>query len=97
MIWQGGVKVTEKDKEITITFIDKSDKIFAQTKIKSDQVYTDCIVKTMDSSRGYAVRLQKPNGGYLWIGVAFRDRNDAFDFGVVFQDNAQRKKMDKDP
>ena len=51
----------------------------------------------MDSSRGYAVRLQKPNGGYLWIGVAFRDRNDAFDFGVVFQDNAQRKKMDKDP
>ena len=42
-------------------------------------------MKTEDSSRGYAVRLKKPTGGFLWIGIAFRDRNDAFDFGVVFQ------------
>ena len=84
-------------KAITIAFIDKKDKLFATTTIQANQNYTECIVKTLDSSRGYAVRLQKPNGGYLWIGVAFRDRNDAFDFGVVFQDNAQRKKMDSDP
>lgn len=50
-------------------------------------------MKTNDSSRGYAVRLENPKGGYLWVGVAFRDRNDAFDFGVVFQDYSDRKKL----
>ena len=33
MIWEGGVKVTEKDKVITVTFIGKDAKIFATTKI----------------------------------------------------------------
>lgn len=37
--------------------------------------------------------MENPRGGYLWVGVAFRDRNDAFDFGVVFQDEADRNKM----
>jgi hypothetical protein len=49
-------------------------------------------VKTQDSSRGYGVRLENPKGGYMWIGVAFRDRNDAFDFGVAFQDSLERRK-----
>lgn len=78
--------MTEKDKVITVTFIDKNDKIFASSVIPPN--YNEAIVKTVDSSRGYAVRLANPKGGYLWVGVAFRDRNDAFDFGVVFQDFA---------
>lgn len=45
--------------------------------------YREAIQKTNDSARGYAVRLNNPKGGYYWIGVAFRDRNDAFDFGVI--------------
>lgn len=91
MVWEGGVKVTEKDKVITVTFIAKDGKIFATTKIPPN--HNEAIVKTLDSSRGYAVRLQNPKGGYLWIGVAFRDRNDAFDFGVIFQDYSERKKL----
>ena len=27
------------------------------------------------------------------MGVAFRDRNDAFDFGVAFQDEAERNQV----
>ena len=91
MIWEGGVKVTQKNKVITVTFIGKDGKIFASTKIPPN--HNEAIMKTLDSSRGYAVRLQNPKGGYLWIGVAFRDRNDAFDFGVVFQDYSDRKKV----
>ncbi len=83
MLWEGGVKVTEKNKVLKVIFIDKAGKVFAETEIPAN--YKEAIVKTEDSSRGYAVRLKKPTGGYLWIGVAFRDRNDAFDFGVVFQ------------
>jgi hypothetical protein len=91
MIWEGGVKVTEKNKVITVTFIGKDGKVFATTKVPPK--ITDAIVKTSDSSRGYAVRLDNPKGGYIWIGVAFRDRNDAFDFGVVFQDYQARNQM----
>jgi hypothetical protein len=36
--------------------------------------------------------LENPKGGFMWIGVAFRDRNDAFDFGVAFQDSLERRK-----
>ena len=76
---------------IKITFIDKKGNVFGQTKVPTN--YKEAIVKTNDSSRGYAVRLENPKGGFLWIGVAFRDRNDAFDFGVVFQDETNRNKM----
>ena len=48
--------------------------------------HSEAIVKTLDSTRGYAVRLEKPGGGYLWVGTVFRDRNDAIDFGLAFQD-----------
>ena len=65
--------------------------MFGETKVPPN--YKEAIVKTIDSSRGYAVRLENPKGGYLWVGVAFRDRNDAFDFGVGFQDEANRNKV----
>jgi hypothetical protein len=91
MIWEGGVKVTEKNRLLKIAFVDKHGKVFGETKVPHN--YKEAIVKTNDSSRGYAVRLENPKGGFLWVGVAFRDRNDAFDFGVVFQDEANRNKM----
>ena len=33
MIWEGGVKVTEKSRVITIIFQDKKDKVFGKTKV----------------------------------------------------------------
>lgn len=33
MIWEGGVKVVEKNKVITVTFVGKDGKVFAQTKV----------------------------------------------------------------
>lgn len=91
MIWEGGVKVTEKNRVIRISFVDKHGKVFGETKVPEN--YKDAIVKTTDSSRGYAVRLENPKGGYVWVGVAFRDRNDAFDFGVAFQDQSSRNQV----
>lgn len=31
MIWEGGVKVTEKNKVLKVIFIDKAGKVFAET------------------------------------------------------------------
>lgn len=83
--------MTEKSKVIKIAFIDKHDKLFGETNVPED--YREAIKKTNDSSRGYAVRMTNPKGGFIWVGVAFRDRNDAFDFGVAFQDQKDRNQV----
>jgi hypothetical protein len=36
MIWEGGVKVTEKNRVIKIIFIDKQGKIFGETKVPTN-------------------------------------------------------------
>jgi hypothetical protein len=36
-------------------------------------------------------QIEKTNWRILLVGVAFRDRNDAFDFGVVFQSIPKEK------
>ena len=33
MIWEGGVKVTEKGRVLKIAFIDKNGKLFGETKV----------------------------------------------------------------
>mgnify|MGYP001004946376 CR=1 FL=1 len=92
MLWEGGLRLVEKRKSLTLTFIDKNGKIFATTRLPPNP--EEAIVKTVDSSRGYAVRLEKPNnGGFLWVGVVFRDRNDAFDFGVAFRDYNEKNSL----
>lgn len=55
MLWEGGLRLIEKKKILTLTFIDKQGKVFATTPLPPNP--EDAIVKTMDSSRGYAVRL----------------------------------------
>ena len=90
MIWEGGLKLTEFNGILTISFISKDGKVFATSKLP--QKISEAVEKTKDSSRGYAVRLSRPDGnGFEWIGIAFRDRNDAFDFGVAINDYSDRK------
>lgn len=91
MLWEGGLKLVEKHKRLTLTFIDKNGKVFASSVLPNNP--EEAIVKTVDSSRGYAVRLEKPNGGFFWVGVVFRDRNDAFDFGVAFKDFNEKNSL----
>jgi hypothetical protein len=55
--------------------------------------YQDAVVKCQDSSRGFAVRLSN-NGKFAWVGAAFRERSDAFDFNVCFTDWQQKAQRD---
>lgn len=59
--------------------------------------WEEAIQKCVDSSRGFAVRLQNPNGKFAWVGLAFRDRNDAFDFNVCFSDFEQKRELEINP
>lgn len=90
MIWEGGLKLTENNGVLAISFISRDGKVFAASRLP--EKIAEAVEKTKDSSRGYAVRLTRPDGnGFEWVGVAFRDRNDAFDFGVAINDYADRK------
>lgn len=59
--------------------------------------WEDAIQKTVDSSRGFAIRIQNPNGKFAWVGLAFRDRNDAFDFNVCFSDYGEKRELEANP
>jgi hypothetical protein len=36
MIWEGGLKLVEKNKALTLTFIDKQGKVFATTPLPAN-------------------------------------------------------------
>ena len=77
-------------------FLNDDNSLFALSFIpdKIDTVLQKCV----DSSRGYAIKIEDPKGGRsTWVGLAFRDRNDAFDFMVCFEDFQKNKSMDKNP
>ena len=59
--------------------------------------YHEAIQKTVDSTRGFALRLQDSNQRFAWVGLAFRDRNDAFDFNVSFSDFEKKLDLENNP
>ncbi|EGR32988.1 hypothetical protein IMG5_064430 [Ichthyophthirius multifiliis] len=93
MIWEGGLKIFEGTDKLLVKFISPNGAVFAQLEVP--EKYEEAIQKTEDSSRGYGVRLNNPKGGYIWIGLAFRDRNSSFDFKSRIIDFLDRKQEQK--
>ncbi len=91
----GNLKVISKSNALTIKFFNPDGSLFAQSPVPKK--YEEAVQKCVDSSRGYAIRLQNNNGKYAWVGLAFRDRNDAFDFNVCFKDFEEKVDAEKNP
>ena len=51
------------------------------------------VEKCIDSSRGYALKLNNDDGRFVWVGLVFHDRNSAFDFFACFEEQLKRKRM----
>ena len=84
-----------KNNNVIINFLNPDNSVFACCPVP--QRWEEAIQKCVDSSRGFAIRLQNLNGKYAWVGLAFRDRNDAFDFNVCFSDFEQKKDLEANP
>lgn len=79
MIWEGNLLVVSSSKGLHIQLTNSDNTQFGVCPVERQQEQS--VVKTQDSSRGFALRLAN-KGRYAWVGMAFRDRNDAFDFSV---------------
>ena len=83
-VWQGTVKVVERDDLTLVLLVDRvSGAIFAVCPIK-DGAVDRCV----DSSRYFVLRIENANGRHMFIGMAFNERNDAFDFNTSLEDAA---------
>jgi hypothetical protein len=92
-VWQGTVKVVERDESTMVLLVDRtSGAIFAVCPIQDG-----AIDRCVDSSRYFVLRIENANGRHMFIGMAFNERNDAFDFNTSLQDAQREREAAKEP
>ena len=92
-VWQGTVKVVERGELTVVLLVDRvNGSIFAVCPIK-DGAVDRCV----DSSRYFVLRIENANGRHMFIGMAFNERNDAFDFNTSLEDARREKEQAKEP
>lgn len=92
-VWQGTVKVVERGDLTAVLLVDKSKgSIFAVCPVKEGAVD-----RCVDSSRYFVLRIENANGRHMFIGVAFNERNDAFDFNTSLEDSRREREQEKNP
>lgn len=92
-VWQGTVKVVERGDLTVVLLVDRqTGAIFAVCPVKEG-----AIDRCVDSSRYFVVRVENANGRHMFIGVAFNERNDAFDFNISLEDSRKEKELAKNP
>lgn len=92
-VWQGMVKVVERGELTVVLLVDRNTgAIFAVCPVK-DGAVDRCV----DSSRYFVVRVENANGRHMFIGMAFNERNDAFDFNTALEDSRKERELEKNP
>jgi adaptin ear-binding coat-associated protein 1/2 len=88
-VWQGTLKVIERGDLTVILLVDtKTAAIFAVCPVTEGAVD-----RCVDSSRYFVLKVEHgTTGKHMFIGLAFNERNDAFDFNTSLAD-AQREKQ----
>lgn len=54
-----------------------------------------CIDRCVDSSRYFVLRIENAQGRHMFIGLAFNERNDAFDFNIALEDSRREKEAER--
>lgn len=92
-VWQGTVKVVERGDLTSVLLVDRSQgSIFAVCPVKEGAVD-----RCVDSSRYFVLRIENANGRHMFIGLAFNERNDAFDFNISLEDAKREREQEKNP
>lgn len=92
-VWQGTIKVIERGEHCGIVLIDPSNgSTFAICPYKEGAVE-----RCIDSSRYFVLRIENEKGNHMFIGVAFNERNDAFDFNTSLEDSKRERETESKP
>ena len=92
----GSIKVMAKGQRCSVILNEESGNLFAQAQVPENHELA--VMQTADSSRAFALKVPNPTGtGSAWIGLVFRERNDAFDFKVCFEDFTKTRDMELHP
>ena len=83
LIFKGMMKMTVKGDYMFIYFLNPNNTIFIVSIV--DYNYEKFILPT-DSSRYFSIRAMNPQGVPNWYGLAFKQRNPAFDFKKTLMD-----------
>lgn len=80
--WTGKLKIVSRGKTCMIVLFDENNQTFALCKVTDDTA----VERTLDSGRYFVLRITNPQGRHAFIGIAFNERNDAFDFNVALSE-----------
>lgn len=92
LVFKGMMKMTIKGEYMFIYFLNPDNTIFLVSIV--DENYDKYILPT-DSSRYFSVRAMNAKGEPGWYGLAFRQRNAAFDFTVTLQNFKEKYNFEK--
>jgi hypothetical protein len=80
--WSGKLKIVAKGRKAAIFLLDDKNAIFAVCQASDE----GAVERTLDSGRYFVLRITNQQGRHAYIGIAFNERNDAFDFNVALSE-----------
>ena len=94
-MWEGKLVVKLKGSECTIYLMDRNTNAeFARCPVTD----SGAVEKATDSSRYYVIRVVNQNTKQkAFIGLAFNERSDAFEFNAALQDYEKQQKQEVRP
>ena len=96
-VWQGSVKVVDRNDITAVLLVERSKNENGNT---ADSIFAVCpiqegaIERCVDSSRYFVLRIENQSGKHMFIGLAFNERNDAFDFNTSLQDARREREFE---
>jgi hypothetical protein len=92
-VWQGTIKVVDRANITAVLLVEPNNGcIFAVCPLKEGS-----IERCVDSSRYFVLRIENATNRHMFIGVAFNERNDAFDFNTALEDAKREKQAELMP
>ena len=80
--WTGKLRIVAKGRVAAIVLLDDKNQVFANCQVTDDSA----VEKTLDSGRYFVLRITNAQGKKAFIGIAFNERNDSFDFNVALSE-----------
>lgn len=87
LIFKGTMKMTLKGEMMIIYFLNPNNTVFLVSLI--DENVERFVIPVRDSVRYFSIKAINDKGQAGWYGLAFKQRNDSFDFKVTLQNFKQ--------